>query len=104
MQVFFFFYKFQNDEVKHIRMSTYLSGVLYTIEDTMKFVLKDHKCSGAIHSFCLFEKTKKEVINKTYNCCTGKDYIEAFLIILHLHLINTLHNGRNQSESSAIFL
>lgn len=59
----------KNVGLKHKRVRTDISGVLYTTEDTVEFVLKDHSCSGTIRTFCLFEETKIEVFNRTYNCC-----------------------------------
>ncbi|XP_052075132.1 uncharacterized protein LOC127712619 isoform X5 [Mytilus californianus] len=59
----------ENGRLKHKRIRTNLSEALYTTEDTLKFVFKDHSCSGTIHSFCRFKNKEKEVFTRTYDCC-----------------------------------
>ncbi|XP_052075637.1 uncharacterized protein LOC127713078 isoform X2 [Mytilus californianus] len=60
-----------NSEKKNRIIHTHITGVQNATKDKIKFQLKDHSCSGVIHTFCLFDKTKVKVFNRTYNCCTG---------------------------------
>lgn len=60
---------------------THITSVQNATKDKITYKLKDHSCSGVIHAFCLFNKTKVKVFNRTYNCCTGK---KTFLFVILL--------------------
>ncbi|XP_071179237.1 uncharacterized protein [Mytilus edulis] len=72
----------ENGRIKHKRKRTSLSESFYTTEDTIKFVFKDHSCSGTIRSFCRFENIEIEVFNRTYDCCSVNNNLVVKTVVI----------------------